>query len=110
MAGTGDFTGSGISDILFQNSGGTVADWLMKNGTVSGASLVGTARQRDPGAGATIAASRFSLRGCVRFEGLTAKICLQGCISETQSNNRKRGTAAFAVRNAPAPPSPWCPR
>lgn len=43
VAGTGDFSGTGTSDILFYNSStGTVGEWLMQNGSVSSATTIGS--------------------------------------------------------------------
>ena len=43
--GTGDFTGNGPADILWQNSG-AVIDWVMKNGQLQSSNLL------DPNVGA----------------------------------------------------------
>jgi hypothetical protein len=42
VVGTGDFTGSGTSDVLLQN-GGTVVDWIMQNGDYLGGNVLSTA-------------------------------------------------------------------
>jgi hypothetical protein len=39
VVGTGDYTGNGISDVLLQ-SGGTVVDWIMKNGQVQTGNVI----------------------------------------------------------------------
>jgi hypothetical protein len=39
VIGTGDFSGNGNADILFQSTAGAVADWHIQSGTVNGALL-----------------------------------------------------------------------
>jgi hypothetical protein len=41
VVGTGDYNGDGTSDVLLQN-GGTVVDWIMKNGQYSSGNVVTT--------------------------------------------------------------------
>jgi hypothetical protein len=41
VVGTGDFTGSGTSDVLLQN-GGTVVDWIIKSGQYSSGNVLTT--------------------------------------------------------------------
>jgi hypothetical protein len=38
--GTGDFTGNGTDDVLWQNSSGAVVDWMMQNGKIQSANLL----------------------------------------------------------------------
>ena len=43
IAGVGDFNADGMSDILWRESGGSVAAWLMNGKIVSNSPLVGMA-------------------------------------------------------------------
>ena len=43
IIGTGDFTGNGTADVLFENGGGGVVDWILSNGHYAGYNNVGTA-------------------------------------------------------------------
>ena len=47
MAGTGDFNGDGMSDILWQDNSGDIAVWLMNGVTISAAG--GSPTFRTPG-------------------------------------------------------------
>jgi hypothetical protein len=40
---TGDFNGDGRSDILFRDTGGTVAEWLMNGPSIQAAQVLGGA-------------------------------------------------------------------